>query len=540
MNSINYEQFLDLIVYQIYPRSFKDSNNDGIGDINGILEKLDYIEALGVNAIWICPCYKSPNYDNGYDISDYRDIMDELGTLDDWKKLKNELEKKKIKLIMDLVVNHTSSHHKWFQQGRMSKDNPYHDYYIWADKPKNNWGSMFGGSAWEYNEPTNEYYLHSFAIQQPDLNWENPAVRKECCDIVDFWVDLGVDGFRCDVIDYISKDFENNKISNGPLLHEYIRELFGRDKVSHIFTIGESQATKQNILDICGKDRRELKTVFQFEHIHLGRKDKYTPGPFSYDDLKNVLISWQKFSQENDFLYTLFTDNHDQPYYLSRLGNDKELRYECATMFATMIYLLRGIPIIYQTQEYGATNSYYDDITEFNDIETINYYNAHKIEMASNLLMEKVNYGSRDNTRRPMAWNKDKENYYGFSSSTPWVPVNSRAEEINVETDLSKTKSILKFYQNLLAYRKNKEVIKKGTFEDLTGEQKGCFVYKRSLFDKDVIVICNFDKAQKIVLPEAIKNGGYKAVITNYPSETVLKGKFKPYEVIVYEKFGGE
>ena len=352
------QDYLNLIVYQIYPRSFFDSNGDGIGDLNGIKQKIPHLKELGINAVWICPCYKSPNYDNGYDISDYRDIMDEFGNLSDWKSLAAELHSNGIKIIMDLVVNHTSSQHFWFKQARSSKNNPYHDYYIWADKPLTDWTACFGGSAWEYNEATNEYYLHSFAVQQPDLNWENPKVRKECCDVVDFWVDLGVDGFRCDVLDFISKDFKQNKMLNGPHLHEYIRQLFGREKVKHVFTVGECQSDVKSICDICGKNRDELKSVFQFEHIGLGRSDKYTPAPYTGNDIKNVLVKWQNFTAEHDLLYILFTDNHDQPFYISRLGNDKELRYECATAYCGMFYLLKGIPFIYQGQEFGSVNSY--------------------------------------------------------------------------------------------------------------------------------------------------------------------------------------
>lgn len=241
------DAFLDMVVYEVYPRSFKDSNGDGVGDLNGLREKLDYLADLGVNAIWLCPCYKSPNFDNGYDISDYRKIAEEFGTLEDWKKLQSELHARGMKLIMDLVVNHTSSEHFWFKEACKSRDNPYHDYYIWADKPRNDWESVFGGSAWEYNPQTEEYYLHSFAVQQPDLNWENPAVRKECCDVVDFWTELGVDGFRCDVLDYISKDFEKDKMYDGPRLHEYIRQLFARKETAHLFTIGECQSNEKNI-----------------------------------------------------------------------------------------------------------------------------------------------------------------------------------------------------------------------------------------------------------------------------------------------------
>ena len=299
----NKNNYLDLTVYQIYPRSFMDYNGDGIGDIKGITSKLDYLKELGINAVWLCPCYKSPNCDNGYDISDYRDIMDEFGTLEDWKEMIAAMHGLGIKLIMDFVGNHTSSEHEWFKQARSSRDNKYHDYYIWRDEIPNDWQSVFGGSAWEYNEPTNEYYLHSFAIGQPDLNWENKKVRKEMADIIDYWVEIGVDGFRCDVLDFISKDFNKGLMNNGPKLHVYIKELFGREKVKHIFTVGECSTGIDGIKDICGKDRNELKCIFQFDHFGFGRIGRFVKIPFKYDDIVSTLIKWQYFAEENDLLY---------------------------------------------------------------------------------------------------------------------------------------------------------------------------------------------------------------------------------------------
>jgi len=529
-------EFLDLVVYQIYPRSFYDSNGDGIGDLNGIREKIPYLKELGINAVWICPCYKSPNYDNGYDIADYRDIMDEFGTLDEWKKLADELHLNGIKIIMDLVVNHTSSEHYWFKQARLSKDNPYHDYYIWANKPLNDWTACFGGSAWEYNPQTNEYYLHSFAVQQPDLNWENPQVRKECCDIVDFWTELGVDGFRCDVLDFISKDFENDKKLNGPRLHEYIRLLFGREKVKHLFTVGECQSDVKSICDICGKDRNELKSVFQFEHIGFGRTDRFHSAPYSHDQIKNALVKWQNFTEEHDLLYILFTDNHDQPFFLSRFGNDRELRYECATAYGGMIYLLKGIPFIYQGQEFGSANSYFDDISMFNDVETVNYYkeNIEKIDADKNDLIKQINFGSRDNTRHPVAWT-DKAPNYGFTSGKPWLAMPSRAEEINLEKDKKSEKSIFEFYKKVLQLRKESETIRFGTFKDIT-KSDGCFVYERELGDNKIIVAVNFDKQNNITLPDYLYRDGYKLILTNYENTKPFDEKFRPFEIRVFSK----
>ncbi len=529
-------EFLNLVVYQIYPRSFYDSNGDGIGDLNGIRAKIPYLKQLGINAVWICPCYKSPNYDNGYDIADYRDIMDEFGTFDDWKKLAAELHLNGIKIIMDLVVNHTSSEHYWFKQARLSKDNPYHDYYIWADKPLNDWTACFGGSAWEYNPQTNEYYLHSFAVQQPDLNWENPKVRKECCDIVDFWADLGVDGFRCDVLDFISKDFENDKKLNGPRLHEYIKLLFGREKVRRLFTVGECQSDVKSICDICGKDRNELKSVFQFEHISFGRTDKYHSASYSHDQIKNALIKWQNFTAEHDLLYILFTDNHDQPFFLSRFGNDRELRYECATAYAGMIYLLKGIPFIYQGQEFGSANSYFNDISMFNDVETVNYYkeNIEKIGTDKNDLIKQINFGSRDNTRRPVAWT-DKAPNYGFTTGNPWLTMSSRAKEINLEKDIKSEKSVFEFYKKVLQLRKESEIICFGTFKDIT-ENDGCFVYERELDHNKIVVAVNFDKQNNVTLPDYLKRDGYKTILANYENAGPFDENFRPFEIRVFSK----
>lgn len=409
------ERMQDLIFYQVYPRSFSDSNGDGIGDLNGITAKLDYLQWLGINAIWLSPCYKSPNRDNGYDISDYRDIMDEFGTLADWERLIGQAHKRGIRLIMDLVANHTSDEHFWFRQARSSRQNPYHDYYYWADKPLNDWQACFGGSAWEYNEPTGEYYLHSFAVQQPDLNWENPRVREEMRAVVDYWADKGVDGFRCDVLDYISKDFSAGKMFNGPRLHEYIRELFGREKTARLFTVGECQSGEDDIMDICGEGRKELTCVFQFEHFGVGRREKFERCAYETDEIRDILVKWQNFTQKNHLLYTLFTDNHDQAHYISRLGNDKELRYECATMYAAMFYLLKGIPFLYQGQEFGTPDPHYDSIGDFNDVETLNYYRENRGKMSEADLMEQINFGSRDNVRRPIAWNGGEN--FGFGGA---------------------------------------------------------------------------------------------------------------------------
>lgn len=525
-----YKEYLDWTVYQIYPRSFADSDGDGIGDMKGITQRLGYIRSLGVNAIWICPMYKSPQCDNGYDISDYRDFQKEYGTMSDFENLVEKAHALGIKVIMDLVANHTSDKHFWFEEGRKSRDNIYHDYYYWADKPRNDWKSVFGGSAWEYNEPTNEYYLHSFAIGQPDVNWTNPKVRKEFCDIVDFWVDKGVDGFRCDVLDYIAKDFEKGKMFNGPHFHEYVKELFGREKVKHIFTVGECQADESSIRELCGEGRGELKCSFQFEHFDVGRTNKYTPKDHSLSETASILKKWQEFSQKHDFLYTLLTDNHDQPWYNSRVGNDKEKRYESATLIATMVYALKGIPFIYQGQEMGAANSVFEEISSFDDIETVNYYKERRNELGRERLLAEINYGSRDNSRRPMAWNGEKT--FGFTSAEkPWLPFATRSAEINVESDLSAEKSVIKYYRELFALREKHQAFRHGTFKDLT-KGEGYFVYERALGEERFVVVCNFEKENKIT--DCITKG--KLLLSNYGrTDGKVDRVYAPYEAAIYK-----
>lgn len=530
-NSFNREQFLDLIIYQIYPRSFLDTNGDGIGDLQGIVRKLDYLQSLGINAIWLCPCYKSPNKDNGYDIEDYLDISKDYGDFNDWLVLKNAMRERGMKLIMDFVANHTSDKHFWFQQAKQSRDNPYHDYYIWAKKPLNTWRSTFGGSAWEYNAETDEYYLHSFAVEQPDLNWENPKVREEMRKVIDFWVKQGVDGFRCDVLDFISKDFETDKKYDGKHLHEYLQELFGRESVAHIFTVGECLAGEEGMRLLCGKERKEITTAFQFEHLNQLCDDKFLPCTFDLNVFRDTLVKWQYFSAKNELLYTLFTDNHDRPFLLSLVNADKALRYESATMLATLVYLLKGIPFIYQGQEFGSTNSYFDSIDDFNDVETRNYYAENKQKTDEKTLIRRINFASRDNPRRPMAWSGDRAKRFGFTTGKAWLALSTNGEEINLEKDKTSEKSIFFFYQKLLALRKNYEVLRYGAFTNLTTLQNS-FVYKRTLEDKTFFVVCNFDKAQTLSLPFQTAT----LLLSNYKSRETdaYNERFQPFEIAVY------
>lgn len=521
-----YLDFSKLIVYQIYPRSFMDSNNDGVGDLGGIIQKLDYLKELGINAVWICPCYKSPNVDNGYDISDYRDIMDEFGTMDDIKVLIAEAHSRNIKIIMDLVPNHTSSEHKWFVESKKSKDNEYSDYYYWFDEPQNNWDSVFGGSAWEYCPERNQYYLHSYAVEQPDLNWTNPKVVKEMQDIVDFWVDLGVDGFRCDVIDQISKNFDGEN-GFGPHLHDYIQALFGREKVAHIFTVGECWGV-DNIDEICkhsAAERGELTTLFQFDHIGLGRKNKYEPRKDSLTAARDILLKWQKITSDNDLLHSLFTDNHDQPQYLSRMGNDKELRYESATCIATMFYTLKGIPFIYQGQEFGMPAAYYDSIEAFDDIESVNFYHAELPRLGRECALEQINFGSRDNTRHPMCWNSEK--YAGFSKTEPWLATHSEYQNVNLKKDMASEKSVFRFYQKLLSLRSNTPAILYGNLKVLSKQEDPYFAFEREYVDEKLVIVCNFEQTSVIETPP-----NAELLLTNYSEHTDF---FRPYEIAVFK-----
>ena len=528
MLSEKYKKFSQMIVYQIYPRSFNDSNGDGIGDIRGIIEKLDYLKDLGINAIWLCPCYKSPNDDNGYDISDYYDIMDEFGTIDDMKELISETHRRGIKIIMDLVPNHTSTQHKWFIESKKSKDNYYSDFYYWFDEPANDWGSAFGGSAWEYCEERNQYYLHSYAVSQADLNWDNPKVVKEMQKVVDYWTELGVDGFRCDVIDQISKDFKNGNNAFGPNLHKYINLLLGRPETENLFTVGECWAdTIEEVCRHAKEERKELSTLFQFEHLECGRKSKFEPAPDSLKSVRDILIKWQRLCYDNDLLYTLFTDNHDQPPFISRIGNDKQLRYESASLIATMFYTLRGIPFIYQGQEIGTVSSHYDSIDDFRDVESLNYYKIFSEQYGEEKALEMINFGSRDNERHPISWSGSE--YAGFSTSEPWIPLNSRFKEINLEKDLLSEKSVYRYYKKLIALRKSSPEILFGDFEVLSKPEDNYFAFTRTYEGKNVTVICNFEQPSRITLP----NIDGKLLLGNYSDRKAFSETFRPYEAVV-------
>ena len=527
------------VVYQIYPRSFYDSNNDGIGDINGIREKLPYLENLGINVIWLSPVYCSPNDDNGYDISDYYDISPDFGTLNDMKALINEAKAHNIKIIMDLVVNHTSDEHKWFIEAKSSKDNKYRDYYIWrsGDKntPPNDLKSCFGGSAWEYDATTNEFYLHFFSKKQPDLNWKNPQMRQDIWDMMNYWIDLGIGGFRMDVIDLIGKEVDLKIKENGPKLHEYIQEMYENTlKDKDLLTVGECWGANPDIAKLfSAEDRHELSMVFQFEHIMLDQNggDKWNLKPLDLLELKRVFTKWQT-ELKNDGWNSLFWDNHDLPRIVSRWGNDKKYRVESAKMLAILLHGMKGTPYIYQGEEIGMTNIDFNSIEDFADIEAINAYKERiSLGYDEKNVLNSLRAKARDNARTPMQWN-DEANA-GFTKGKPWYRVNSNYTQINVKQALADENSIFYCYQKLIQMRKENPIMVYGDYELLLPEDKNIYAYKRTYQNKTWLIICNFYEHNV----EFSLNGTGKILISNYENSCtdLTKGKLRPYEAIIYE-----
>lgn len=530
------------VVYQIYPRSFKDSNGDGIGDINGIREKLDYLKELGIDVIWLSPVYKSPNDDNGYDISDYCDIMDEFGTMEDMDNLLKEANEREIKILMDLVVNHTSDEHKWFIEAKKSKDNEYRDYYIWRDKVEghepNELGSCFSGSAWQYDETTGQYYLHLFSKKQPDLNWENEKVRNEVYKMMNFWVDKGIGGFRMDVIDLIGKVPDEMITGNGPKLHEYLQEmnkaaLEGKD----LLTVGETWGATPDVAKLYSNPgRKELSMVFQFEHIGLDQiegKEKWDVKSLELLDLKKVLSKWQT-ELEGQGWNSLFWNNHDLPRIVSRWGNDKEYRIESAKMLATLLHGMKGTPYIYQGEELGMTNVRFDDINDYNDIESLNMYKDRLSKGYShNEIMESIYAKGRDNARTPMQWD-DSENA-GFTTGTPWLAVNKNYDKINAKQCLQDENSIFNHYKKLIDIRKNNDTIIYGDYKLLCEDDENIFAYVRELNGDKILVVCNFyDKDVEFKFDGDFNYS--KVLLSNYndSSKMIEKLKLRPYEAVMY------
>ena len=530
------------VVYQIYPRSFNDSNGDGIGDINGIREKLDYLKELGIDVIWLSPVYKSPNDDNGYDISDYCDIMDEFGTMEDMDNLLKEANEKGIKILMDLVVNHTSDEHKWFIEAKKSKDNEYRDYYIWRDPVEghepNELGSCFSGSAWQYDETTGQYYLHLFSKKQPDLNWENEKVRNEVYKMMNFWVDKGIGGFRMDVIDLIGKVPDEMITGNGPKLHEYLQEmnkaaLEGKD----LLTVGETWGATPDVAKLYSNpERKELSMVFQFEHIGLDQiegKEKWDVKSLELLDLKKVLSKWQT-ELEGQGWNSLFWNNHDLPRIVSRWGNDKEYRIESAKMLATLLHGMKGTPYIYQGEELGMTNVRFDDINDYNDIESLNMYKDRLSKGYShNEIMESIYAKGRDNARTPMQWD-DSENA-GFTTGTPWLAVNKNYDKINAKQCLQDENSIFNHYKKLIDIRKNNDTIIYGDYKLLCEDDENIFAYVRELNGDKILVVCNFyDKDVEFKFDGDFNYS--KVLLSNYndSSKMIEKLKLRPYEAVMY------
>lgn len=489
----------EVVVYQIYPRSFKDSNGDGIGDLPGIIEKLDYLEKLGIGAIWLSPVYQSPNDDNGYDISDYEAIMTEFGTMADMDRLIAEAKKRNIRIIMDLVVNHTSDEHAWFVEARKSKDNPYRDYYVWADPSEdggvpNGLRSAFSGSAWQLDEATGQYYLHLFSKKQPDLNWQNEKVRQAVYQMMNFWIDKGIGGFRMDVIDLIGKVPEKEITGNGPRLHEFLQEMnqatFGKHD---LLTVGETWGATPEIAKLYSNpDRHELSMVFQFEHIGLDQQEggeKWDLAPVDLGKLKQIFAKWQT-ELDNQGWNSLFWNNHDLPRMISRWGNDDQYRVESAKMLAILLHMQKGTPYIYQGEEIGMTNTAITDISQARDIETINMYHERLANgYAKEDIIHSINVKGRDNARRPVQWNNHA--FAGFSTVEPWIAVNDNYEKINVEQALADPDSIFYTYQKLIALRKANPIMIWGDFE-LVDTQEEVFAYLRKYQGETWLVVTNF------------------------------------------------
>ena len=550
------------VVYQIYPRSFCDSNGDGIGDLNGITSKLDYLKELGVDVIWLSPVYKSPNDDIGYDISDYQDIMDEFGTMEDFDRMLATAHEKGIKIMMDLVVNHTSDEHKWFIESRKSTDNPYRDYYIWRPAKEdgslpNNWGSCFSGPAWEYDKTTDMYFLHLFSKKQPDLNWDNPVVRQEVFDMMNWWLEKGVDGFRMDVISLISKEQPElpdkepgingyatfNVSANGPHVHEYLQEM--RQKAlnnADTITVGEcSGVTLEEAKKYARSDEKELNMVFQFEHMDVDSDEKagkWTTRKMDLRDLKKILTRWQKGLQDIAW-NSLYWENHDQPRSVSRFGNDSdEYREISAKMLATCIHMMQGTPYVYQGEELGMTNCPFNTLENFRDLESINAFHqlTEQGKITEEEMMAASGYKGRDNARTPMQWDDSANAGFSGADATPWIMVNPNYTKINAKDQVSREDSVFKYYQKLIRLRHESDLIVYGTYDLILDDDKDIYAYIRTLGDEKLIVYCNFsENTREVELPEEFTDG--KILISNYNDAKVSeKITLRPYEAIVIQK----
>ena len=544
----------EAVIYQIYPRSFMDSNGDGIGDIKGITSRLDYLKYLGVDVLWLSPIYRSPNDDNGYDISDYQAIMDEFGTMEDFDEMLSEAHARGLRVVMDLVVNHTSDEHKWFMESRKSKENDYRDYYIWREgkdekTPPNNWGSCFGGSAWQYDEETAMYYLHLFSKKQPDLNWDNPKVRDEVFNMMAWWCDKGIDGFRMDVISMISKTKEmpDGQVTDfygdygpycihGPNIHKYLKEMNKRVLSRYdIMTVGETPGvTTELAKQYAGEDAGELNMVFQFEHVdNHGKYGKWDDQKWQLTKLKKILTRWQTELYGKAW-NSLFWDNHDQPRAVSRFGDDRqEHREASAKMLATCLHMMQGSPYIYQGEELGMTNYPFRSPDDFRDIESINAYKEWCL--SGNVSHEDfwpcITFRSRDNARTPVQW--DDSEQAGFTSGTPWIPVNPNYKEINAKAETKDPDSVFHYYKKLIALRKENPVMVYGKYEPLLEDSEELFVYTRTLDNEKLLIVCNFtDQDVAFTMPEEFT--GRSCLIANMENDYSKNNiTVKPYEAFV-------
>lgn len=540
----------EAVVYQIYPRSFQDSNGDGIGDLAGITSRLDYLKYLGIDVLWVSPFFKSPNDDNGYDISDYREIMTEFGSMEDFKTLIGEIHARDMKLVMDLVVNHSSDEHAWFQESKKSRDNEKSDYYIWKDpkadgSPPNDWTSIFSGPAWEYVKERDQYYLHLFSKKQPDLNWENEALRQEVYEIMKFWINQGVDGFRMDVINLISKKFYEEGQGEdihfmGPRVHEFLQEMYqevlaGED----LLTVGECPgATVDDAIDFTAPERKELHMIFTFEHMDLdgGKHGKWDFKDFSMPALRENLIHWQE-SLHGKGWNSLYLNNHDQPRMVSRFGDDETYRVQSAKMLANLVHFMEGTPYIYQGEELGMTNLDIESLEDLKDLESLNAWRdlvEEKKVFSKEHMMEAIRRKGRDNARSPMQWDDTKK--AGFTSGTPWLKVNSNYPEINAADQVKNEDSVFHYYRKLISLRRELPVMVYGKTNLLFPDHEEIFAWERILGDERLIVVNNFTKNTVTVdLREAVEREEFTLYLSNYKDFKMSESG--SYQLRAYESF---
>ena len=533
LDKTKYGWWKNAVFYQIYPKSFQDTNGDGVGDLPGIIARLDYLAELGIDGIWLSPVCLSPQVDNGYDVSDYRAIDPSVGTMEDMETLIREAKNRGISLILDLVPNHSSNQHFWFREALKGRDNPYHDYYIWRDGDgcnyPNDMRAVFGGPAWTYVPELKQYYFHQFAPEQPDLNWENPKVRREIYDIMRYWVAKGVEGFRLDVVDQIGKDPELQVTGNGPRLHEYLREMSREAFLEEgLVVVGEAWgADVERAKLYSAPDRSEMSMVFQFQHMCLDQEgEKWNVRPLCLPQLKQCMRTWQQGLHGQGW-NSLFLNNHDLPRIVSRWGNDREYRAESAKMLASMLHGMQGTPYIYQGEELGMTNIRLD-ISQYADVESINLYKAYTAAgWSHDAVMEAIYARGRDNARTPMQWTAGEN--AGFTTGTPWLPVNENHNQVNAEAELADPDSVFHYYQKLIALRKEYDIFRDGWFELLDPDNEKVFAYTRDTETAHMLVVCNFT-AQTLDWKLPWNYRGAKKLIGNYPDDFEI---LRPYEAYI-------